>query len=152
METFNLSGKKLSKNSIQIHLVGTLDELNAHLGLIKVKVQNEKDKSFLEAVQLNLVTIMSLVSDSANEKYFLPSAELEKLKEEIKTLKAGTGDFQFALPGKNETDALVHIARTVARRAERYYTAVYEQTPLCKNAASFLNKLSEYLFYLSRIC
>jgi len=150
MKTFNLSGEKLSKNALQIHLVGTLDELNAYLGLVKVRTQDNKEKKFLETMQINLMRLMSHVSDISNKEYFFTEKDTAVLKERINSLKEiHSGLSELVVPGKNETDAFIHIARTAARKAERYYTAVNEQTPLCKYAASYLNKVSNYLFYLS---
>jgi len=138
------------KYTLPFHLLGTLDELNAHLGLVKVKLPNKTDKEFLEVIQVNLMKLMSHVSDISNEEYFFTGNETEALKDEIDILKKQLPAINsFTLPGKNETEASIHIARTVTRRAERYYTAVNEQTPLCQNAAEYLNKLSEYLFYLA---
>ncbi|MDR2965307.1 MAG: ATP:cob(I)alamin adenosyltransferase [Treponema sp.] len=152
METSNLNGGKLLKNTLQIHLLGTLDELNAHLGLVKVKLPDEKNKNFLENIQKNLMKLMSHVSDVSNESYFFSDSKTAKLENEIDALKKLFPiEYNFILPGKNETEAFIHIARTTARKAERYYAAVSEQTPLCSHAADYLNKLSDYLFYLSFI-
>jgi cob(I)alamin adenosyltransferase len=131
--------------------VGTLDELNAHLGLVKVKAPEEKDKKFLEAVQVNIHKMMSHISDTTNKDYFFTETETAVLKKESDNIKGKIPKLsELVFPGINETEALTHIARTVTRRAERYFTAVNEQTPLCRYAASYLNKLSEYLFYLSQ--
>lgn len=146
-DTSTLSGERVSKNSPLIHLVGTLDELNSWLGLIKTKMPDNDDKQFLETAQVNLIKLMSHVSDISNGKYLFTGSETSDLEKETDRLKEMLPkQNKFILPGKSETEAFIHIARTVARRAERYFAAVSED----QHAASFLNKLSDYLFILSQ--
>jgi cob(I)alamin adenosyltransferase len=75
-----------------------------------------------------------------------------ELKKEIdilmETLPRLTG---FVLPGKNIMEAQIHIARSVARRAERLFYDANEEQVLCPRAAEYLNKLSDYLFALSQL-
>lgn len=152
MTTSNLKGEKLSKNDLQIHLIGTLDELNACLGLVKVRLQDTKDKKFIETIQTNIMKMMSHVSDNSDKNYFFSEENVSVLDNDVNRLKEKVGEeSEFALPGNNETEALIHIARTVARRAERYFAAVNEQIPLCEYGAVYINKLSDYLFYLSKL-
>jgi len=157
--TSGLNGCRMSKSNIMIHFIGTADELNAHLGLIRAILANEDAWQFswlhacgfIEKVQKNLMKIMSHVSDSKNEFYFLDKREVVEMENEItKLLESMPKQQKFSIPGKNIVEAQIHIARTVARRAERLYAAVYEEQTLCPNAAAFLNKLSDYLYYLSQ--
>ncbi|MDR0322565.1 MAG: ATP:cob(I)alamin adenosyltransferase [Treponema sp.] len=148
-KTFDLSGQHLSKNSVLIHLIGTLDELNSHLGLVKaLLVEKERKDScqFIEGIQKNLMILMSAVSDPANNVYNF-SDDITVLEKEIeKSSKLN----EFVLPGKNVLEAQIQIARTVARRAERLFTAASEEKPLCPKAGAYLNRLSGYLFFLSQ--
>ena len=148
--TGNLSGERVSKNSPLIHLEGTLDELNSHLGLVKTRLTGEDDRKFVEAVQLTLMKLMAHASDPDNKKYAFSEAEPAGLEDEISRLKEFLPQkFSLVVPGKSETEAFVHIARTVARRAERYFAAVNEEKPLNPHAGEYLNRLSDYLFVLS---
>lgn len=144
----NIEGERISKNDILIHFLGTLDELNSHLGLVKVKITDSDDKKFIEKIQVTIMKLMAHVSDIGSEKYFLSEKEVTEVEEEIKKYKDYLPQ-HFVIPGISETDAVIHIARTVARRAERYMTAVIETKLLCEFACIYLNKLSEYLFVLS---
>jgi len=149
-ETSGLNGQRMSKNSLLIHFIGTVDELNAHLGLVKALLSNGEDCQFIESIQKKLIKLMAHASDSSDGKYFFSEEEVKILEREIDRFLANTQEnFQLVLPGKNTTEAQIHIARTVARRAERLFTAVNEEQALCPNAGAFLNRLSDYLFVLS---
>jgi len=156
-ETSTLGGQRVSKNDVAIHLEGTLDELNSHLGLIKAIIPRDYARQFIEGIQLNLMKLMAHVSDPANGRYLFPDGETGGLEREIDRLSASlpqpaqlTQRLQMAVPGKNATEAQIHIARTVARRAERLFTAVNADPPLCREAGVYLNRLSDYLFMLSQ--
>jgi ATP:cob(I)alamin adenosyltransferase len=164
-KTTDLSGREISKNSAAIHFVGTADELNCHLGLIKAMILNEdkwqfSEKStiqFLEEIQKNLVTIMSHVSDVKNSNFFLPEDEVVKLEKETDRLYANLPKQEkLVIPGKNILEAQIQIGRTIARRVERMFFAVTQEQPLCPEAAvrpqaaAYLNRLSDYLFVLSQ--
>jgi len=147
-----LNGQKVSKNDLIIHLTGTVDELNSHLGLVKAMLNDSETRQFIEEIQKTLMKMMSHISDTVNDKYIFNEKETVCLEKEIERLKERLPkQSQFVLPGRDVVDAQVHIARTVARRAERLFTAVNEQRQLCPNAGDYLNKLSGYLFILSQI-
>jgi len=150
-ETSTLGGQKVSKNDAAIHLEGTLDELNSHLGLIKAIFSRDYARQFIEGLQLNLMKLMAHVSDPANGQYFFTGDEVGALEGEIDRLSAILPQsLQMVVPGKNATEARIHIARTVARRAERLFVAVNAESPLCREAGVYLNRLSDYLFVLSQ--
>jgi ATP:cob(I)alamin adenosyltransferase len=151
-ETSNLNGQRVSKNDISIHLEGTLDELNSHLGLIKAMLPDEDARQFLEEKQKKLMKLMAHVSDNADSKYFFSGDEVEVLEREIDRLSENLPEkFQLVIPGKSIMEANIHIARTVARRAERLLAAVSEERALCQNSCAYLNRLSDYLFVLSQV-
>jgi cob(I)alamin adenosyltransferase len=152
METTLLDGQRVSKNDLIIHFTGSADELNSHLGLVKALLNDSNTRKFIEEIQRNLMRLMSHVSDTGNEKYFFTENEPACLEKETERLTAMIPkNSQFILPGRDITEAQIHIARTVARRAERLFTAVNEQRPLCRNAGVYLDKLSCYLFILTQI-
>ena len=147
-----LNGQRVSKNDILIHFIGAADELNSHLGLVKAQHGGGDTRKFVEEIQKNLMKLMSHVSDSKNKKYIFTDKEPAELEKETERLKALLPELtQFVLPGRDVVDAQIHIARTVARRAERLFAAADEKQPLCPNAGVYLNKLSDYLFVLSQL-
>ena len=149
-ETSTLGGQKVSKNDAAIHFEGAADELNSHLGLVKAMLSGNT-RQFIEGIQINLMKLMAHVSDPANGEYFLGENEVNGLEREIDRLSATLPPLsEMAVPGKNATEAHIHIARTVARRAERLFVAASAEHPLCRNAGVYLNRLSDYLFTLAR--
>jgi len=154
-KTSDLSGCEVSKNSAAIHFVGTADEFNCHLGLIKAMISNEDSGrsacDFLEKIQKNLVIIMSHVSNVKNINFFLSDDEVALLEKEIDRLSAGLPkQNRLIVPGKSILEAQIQIGRTIARRAERLFFAAGEEQPLCPEAGAYLNRLSDYLFVLSQ--
>jgi len=148
-ETSTLGGQRVSKNNAAIHLEGALDELNAHLGLIKTLLPDARQ--FIAEIQLTLMQLMAHVSDPANGRYVVSDDVVSGLEGEIDRLSARLPHpLQMVVPGKNATEAQVHIARTVARRAERVWVAVSAEQPLCTQAGVYLNRLSDYLFVLAQ--
>jgi cob(I)alamin adenosyltransferase len=151
-ETSTLSGQKVSKNDAVIHFEGMADELNSHLGLIKAMLPDRGTRQCIEEIQINLMKIMAHVSDRANERYFLGEDAVNGLEREIDRLSANLPPLsEMVVPGKNATEAHIHIARAVARRTERLLVAVNAEHPLCRNAGVYLNRLSDYLFVLARM-
>ena len=150
-ETSNLSGEKISKNDNAIHFEGTADELSSHLGLVKVMLCDKDTRQFVEEIQTKLMKLMAHVSDNKNSAYFFSKEDVDVLEKETATISEKLPKQSgFILPGKSITEAQIHIARTVARRAERMFAAVSQEQTLCPYAASYINKLSNYLFVLSR--
>jgi len=149
-ETSTLSGQKVSKNDAAIHFEGAADELNSHLGLVKTMLP-DGEREFIAEIQKNLMKIMTHVSDRENERYFLGEDAVGGLEKEIDRFSANLPPLsEMVTPGKNAVEAHIHIARAVARRAERLFAAVNAERPLCRNAGAYLNRLSDYLFTLAR--
>jgi cob(I)alamin adenosyltransferase len=147
----SLFGNKLSKNSASVNFFGAADELNSHIGLVKAMLSDKEQKQFLEEIQKSLMKMMSHISDIKNESYFLTKDDINILENEISALKTKLpAQSQFVLPGHSVLEAQIHIAGTVARKAERYFYTV-EEPQLCRQAGIYLNRLSEYMFVLSQI-
>jgi len=154
-KTCDLSGRETSKTGETINFIGTADELNCNLGLIKAMITGKdawrSSRDFLERIQKNIGLIMSHVSDIKNDNFFLPEDEVACLEKEIDRLSANLLKLEkFVMPGKNVIEAQIQIGRTIARRAERIFFAVTEKHPARHEAAAYLNRLSDYLFVLSQ--
>jgi cob(I)alamin adenosyltransferase len=154
-KTSDLSGRELSKNSAAIHFIGTLDELNCGLGLIKAMISNkdsdQSENEFLEKIQKNLITIMSHVSDAKNSNFFLSDNETAILEKEIDKLSANLPkQTKLVVPGKSIIEAQIQISRAVARRTERLFFTANEEQQLRPETGAYLNRLSDYLFVLSQ--
>jgi ATP:cob(I)alamin adenosyltransferase len=147
----SIVGNKVNKNSAPINFLGDADELNSHLGLVKAMLFENDQKQFLERIQKNIMKLMPHISDITNEDYLLTEDEINILENEINDLKLKfPQQSQFALPGNNVLEAQIHIARAVARRAERHFYDV-DKSQICRQAGIYLNRLSDYLFVLSQL-
>jgi len=154
--TTSLSGgKRIPKFHIRVEAFGTVDELISWIGLIRDCIENAQRKDFLIHIQDQLMTCAATL---ASEQEDIDSGRLKpdpeyvkKLENEIdkmeKTLKPLKN---LILPGGNILVSYCHIARCVCRRAERAVLRlnVTEKTP--EIFPKFLNRLSDYLFVLSR--
>ena len=148
-------GKRVSKADLRIDSYGTVDELNAYIGLLRDLDVNQKRKDFLIEIQDRLFTIGSiLATEPGNNKVKIPALQEENiqvLEKEIDSMEAGLPPMRvFVLPGGHPSVSFGHIARTVCRRAERLAVALDQQDKIDPLVIKYLNRLSDYLFVLCR--
>ena len=150
-----IGGTRVPKHHLRIESYGTVDELNSYVGLIRDQAIADEDKETLKEIQDRLFTIgSSLASDPEKSKMKIPDLhdediivlenEMDKMNEFLPTLK------HFVLPGGNQIASFCHIARCICRRAERNTVHLSEDSPMDENVVIYLNRLSDYLFTLSR--
>ena len=143
--------KNVSKSDDRIQLVGTIDELTSHLGLVKTMLKDEDTIQFLEKIQRTLITVMAGVADPYKRDYRIDNVKTEYLEDEINRME---GLFQrpkeFILPGKCRLSAEMDVARTVARRAERALATVSVKFGADNGAKKYMNRLSDYFYVLAR--
>lgn len=154
-ETSLFGGMRVKKFAERIEAYGTIDELNAALGLLHSVAEMQPRRAFLQQVQQNLFTLGAwLAADPSAENLYLPElpdtavAELEtsidSMDEELEPLK------NFVLPGGHTGNAYAHMARTICRRAERRVVALSEVEDVPPATITYLNRLSDWLFTLAR--
>lgn len=151
-----VGGTRVPKTHIRLEAYGTVDELNSHLGLLVTYLSDEQDKVFLQRVQNVLFSVgAQLATDQ--EKAVLKAAsvitgeQVESVEREIDRLDALLPPLAaFILPGGSRGAAVCHVCRTVCRRAERRILALAEQVEITAELLSYMNRLSDYLFVLSR--
>jgi cob(I)alamin adenosyltransferase len=151
-----VGGTRISKANVKIETYGTVDELNAWIGVLRDLPANEGRKDELKEIQDRLFTIgadlaseSDVVRQKKNPDLFESDIEfLEKLidsmNEKIPPLRA------FVLPGGHLSVSYAHVARTVCRRAERACIRLSEEEEVNELIIKYLNRLSDYLFVLSR--
>ena len=145
-------GKPVSKTDERIELLGTIDEVNSHLGLAKV-VAEDSLKESISHLQRNLMTVMAGISDADNTEFFIKDEQIADLEKEIDELEASfEREKGFVLYGTNELSARLDVARAVLRRAERDFCRVAQKYKTNKNAQVYINRLSDYLYILARSC
>jgi len=148
-------GKRVSKSDLRIDTYGTIDELNSHIGLLRDQPVNAIRKNTLIEIQDRLFTMGSmLATESGNTKVKIPvlvETDILFLEKEIDEMETALPPMKsFVLPGGNESVSYCHIARTVCRRAERLAVALNNQESIEELVIKYLNRLSDYLFVLSR--
>lgn len=148
-------GKRVSKHHIRIESYGTVDELNSYIGLIRDQKIDKNTFDVLIEIQDRLFTLGSmLATEPGNEKVKVPQLfeeditllenEIDKMNEVLPEMRS------FVLPGGHPTVSYCHIARCVCRRAERLAVHLSEIEPVQEIVVKYLNRLSDYLFVLSR--
>jgi len=144
------NNQRVSKNSLRVHAMGDVDELNSNIGLLLCEAMPDDVRVLLVEVQHQLFNLGGELSipgfellkeeavqalDQALEKH---NAQLPKLEE-------------FILPAGNRAASQAHICRTVARRAERATVALGNEEALNDAPRQYLNRLSDLMFVLSRV-
>jgi cob(I)alamin adenosyltransferase len=148
-------GKRVSKADLRIETYGTVDELNSCIGLLRDQAVNANRKNILVEIQDRLFTVGSiLATEPGNTKVKVPSLiesdvtflekEIDGMEELLPPMKS------FVLPGGHQSVSFCHVARTVCRRAERLVIALDSQEKIDPLVIQYLNRLSDYLFVLSR--
>ncbi len=158
-QTSLFGGDRVSKTHPRIEAYGTLDELNAYLGWFRARSGHEDLVSLSEGIQSTLFDLgarLATPPEAEKAQTILPSIskaavqgledEIDRLEDELEPLTS------FVLPGGTEDAALLHVARSVARRAEREVTkAGADQPVLPPEGLAYLNRLSDLLFVMARV-
>lgn len=153
-ETGIFGGKRLPKDHIRIEAYGTVDELNAHLGLVRDHTPDEAIRNTLKAIQDRLFAIgANLASDPEKD---LPDpdildADIQLLEQEMDRMDESLPELRnFILPGGHPIVSYTHLARCVCRRAERRVVTLSQAEPVAEIIIRYLNRLSDYCFILGR--
>lgn len=144
-------GQEVSKSDLRIKCIGQIDELNSFIGYVKVASKNNEIIKDIVKIQNQLLNLggeisvpgkdLNLITDNV---IILLDDKINSLNKELEPLK------EFVLPGEDEFSARLHIARTVCRRVETLITELTEKESGKKIWIQYLNRLSDYLFVLSR--
>ncbi len=152
-----IGGTRVPKNHIRIETYGTVDELNSHIGLIADLIGDLYSIKFLREIQDRLFTIgSSLACDAEKDiKMKIPDLKSEDiilLEKNIDFMNDSLPEMKsFILPGGHPTVSQIHIARCICRRAERLCVLMQETNVFIEQLViQYLNRLSDYLFVLSR--
>jgi cob(I)alamin adenosyltransferase len=152
-----IGGTKVPKSHLRIESYGTVDELNSYIGFANDHIQDPTSREMLKEIQDRLFTIgsslacdpdkepMLRIPDLKEEDVLLLESKIDKMNNELPPMKS------FILPGGHQAVSLLHICRCVCRRAERCCVLLLQENifvdPL---VIKYLNRLSDYLFVLSR--
>jgi cob(I)alamin adenosyltransferase len=148
-----IGGQRVSKGSLRVAAYGEVDELNSLLGLAAAHLKDPGCRDILEEIQHRLFTLgADLASPDGVEVPRVTESHVNRLEEILDGLMDELPPLEeFILPGGGPGGAALHVARTVARRAERTVVALHEETPVNAEAVVFLNRLSDLLFVMARV-
>lgn len=149
-------GERVDKDDIRIEANGTLDELNAQIGIVRALLPQEHEwQNLLAMIQREMMVIMSLVATPSAIREKNPNALSNDLvafcEEQIDLLSGQMEDNgYFILPGGSLVSAHLQLARTIVRRAERRLWTLNRTDPVMPEIMQFINRLSDQFFIMAR--
>ncbi|WP_376875317.1 cob(I)yrinic acid a,c-diamide adenosyltransferase [Albirhodobacter sp. R86504] len=158
-ETALADGSRVAKHSLRVSAYGTVDELNSQLGVARLHAQGDTAAA-IERIQNDLFDLgadlarpdMHKDSEAGYPVLRVVETQTERLETEIDAMIARLEPLRsFILPGGSALAAYLHVARTVARRAERDATALALDEDVNPHAIKYLNRLSDWFFCAARI-
>lgn len=166
-QTSLIGGTRVSKTDLRLEAYGTVDELNAQLGLLhtyladptadeSVVATRAVDAALLLRVQSDLFSVGASLATDTSKLPPRPTAIItpemvSELEQAIDRIDSQLPPLRlFILPGGGRAAAVAHVCRTVCRRAERRILALAEQADVAPELLAYVNRLSDYLFVLSR--
>ena len=142
-------GSRVAKDSPRIEAIGAVDELNSTLGVVLAEPLPADIDALLTDVQHDLFDLGGELSIPGHGA--ITPAHIQRLETAVEHYNAGLPMLkEFILPGGTRPAALVHVARTVCRRAERTLVALAGRDTLSTSSRIYLNRLSDLLFVLAR--
>ena len=152
-ETSLFGGTRVSKDHIRIEAYGTVDELNACIGLLRDYVSSS-DLELITEIQNRLFNIGSILATEKETSFPTPKISTEHIAFLEKWMDNTDESLpklsNFILPGGHPSVAHAHLARTVCRRSERRVISLSESADIPDNLVKYLNRLSDFLFILAR--
>jgi len=150
-----IGGTRVPKSSLRIEAYGTIDELNSWIGVMRDQPIDAQYKPQLIEIQDRLFTIgSSLASDPEKSNMKIPDlldADIERLEQWMDEIDAQLPEMRFfVLPGGNQAVSFCHVTRCVCRRAERIIVDLHAHDFVAEMVMKYVNRLSDYLFVLSR--
>ena len=147
-ETSLADGKRHAKGSPRMELIGALDELNCELGLAALTLKGEL-RDQIRLIQARVFDIGAAVATGNPQPFWRRETEhladaTEEINSDLEPLA------EFVLPGGNEANARLHVARATTRQCERVFWRLDDSVLIEASIGAFLNRLSDYLFVASR--
>ena len=150
-------GKRVDKDDVRVECIGTLDEVNSTIGLLRTKLGNEHPwQANLHKIQKDMMDMMSHLARPSDTKKVntnpMPedgAAFCEAWIDELEGAMTSPSDY-FLLPGGNEISALCHVVRTQMRRGERTLVTLIKEDEVNEIIPAYINRLSDLFFTLAR--
>ena len=153
-------GSRVSKADNLFSVMGDIDELNSHIGLVRAQLKRNKgqsiEKEFSEALIIIQHLLFNIGGELAMPEYEgVNATHIEWVEQQIDAMNTTLPPLKdFILPTGSELVSQLHVARSVCRRAERQAVLLQQQRPdaIRLTAVSFINRLSDWLFVAARFC
>lgn len=149
-------GRRVAKHALRVEAYGTVDEANAAIGVARLHATADDD-AMLARIQNDLFDLGADLcrpeepADTAHPPLRVTAGQVKRLEDEIDAMNAALAPLRsFVLPGGTPAAAHLHLARTIARRAERRITALMEREAINPEALRYCNRLSDHLFVMAR--
>jgi len=153
-DTSLYGGTRVKKDHFRIQAYGTLDELNSYLGLaVSINKTSELSRELtrIQAEIFELGAELATPADKIKKNIGITEAHVGELELAIDRMQAALEPLKtFILPGGSELAAILHIARTIARRAEREIITLSKTDEVRDLVIQYVNRLSDYLFVVAR--
>lgn len=153
-QTGLFGGPRVMKDDPRIEAYGTVDELNAALGLVRSEMLPSEIERTLERVQSELFSVGAQLATPEPERHntvLASPAMIDALEAAIDNLEAGLPPLKhFILPAGPRAASLVHLARGICRRAERRVITLTQSATVSQEIVQYLNRLGDYLFVAAR--
>jgi len=156
-ETGLFSGERVPKDSLRIEAYGTVDELSSSIGHARSLIEDKEVDNVLEKVQRDLFIVAAELAtrtkkEGRKEVPHVTEAMVKDLEEQIDSLDAELARLStFIVPSGTSAATALHVARTVARRAERRTVTLARKEQLNPQVVPYLNRLSSLLFVVARV-
>ncbi|MBN9555867.1 MAG: cob(I)yrinic acid a,c-diamide adenosyltransferase [Alphaproteobacteria bacterium] len=153
-ETGLSDGSRVAKASARIAAIGAVDETNSAIGIARLDTEGDLD-AMLGRIQNDLFDLGADLSlpgtEISDASLRIVLAQVERLEREIDAMNADLEPLRsFVLPGGTALAAHLHLARAIARRAERAIAALVAEAPVNPSALHYANRLSDHLFVMAR--
>ena len=145
------TGERVAKYDLRVEAYGTLDELQAFLGMARVQCTDLEVKGVITGLENTLTKIMGEVASSGNKNVVITEESVAEIERKIDYFSEQVTKMNlFEVPGTNELNATFHIARTIARRAERRLWEAAEEYQINANLIIWVNRVSDLIFIMSK--
>ncbi len=151
-----IGGTRVPKNDVRLEAYGTVDELNSFIGMIRSFEIDDQSSQQLIKIQKRLFDVGAYLATDTNvadlrDKMNYDDSVIEELEKEMDEMEEALPPLKyFVLPGGHPCISYCHISRTICRRAERRILEVGESLEVNAWVVRYVNRLSDYLFVLSR--
>ena len=150
-QTSLYTGQRVDKDCIRVETYGIIDEMNSALAMARAFVKNEDLKTQIFALQKNVSLLMADLASLDAEPY-IKEEQVQQLEKAMDEIEAKVGPMScFVVPGDTPGGAMLDMARTIARRAERQMLRLAKVEPVHEADRLYINRLSDYCFMMMRL-